>query len=146
MLRVPFHCVRLCVSSFFFIFTIIASLSYCHNPHHPAVRSFRISGLLPQGGTYLFGDDGSGGLDEPEMVARCRASQAGSKWTLTAFASWLAAEGHDVGTVWHRVCDVVAKTALAAAVSTMHKRYKSHILLTSRYSCLSTWPCCFVVV
>jgi hypothetical protein len=89
-----------------------------------ALFLFVTRGLLPRGGTYLFSDGGCGeGLVEDEVVARCRASQEGSKWTLTAFAMWLVAHGHDVGTVWRRVCDLVAKTALAAAVSTMHKRY-----------------------
>lgn len=51
---------------------------------------------------YLFSDGGKG-LDEPEMIAKCRASQEGSKWTLTAFAQWAFDNGHDASLIWKRL-------------------------------------------
>ena len=85
--------------------------------------------LRPGGGQYLFGGGAGGGLgsglDEPEAAATCRTARLGSKWTLSAFAAWAAENGHDVGLIWRRCRDVVAKTLLAAAVTRMRDQYRA---------------------
>lgn len=93
-----------------------------------AAESEANGGLLPTAGEYRFGGgaDGSaygGGLTESDLLSRVRASQVGSKWTLTAFANWAHEQGHDVAALWRRCEDLVAKTVLCAAVTTMRDQY-----------------------
>ncbi|PRW57894.1 zeta- subunit of COP-I complex [Chlorella sorokiniana] len=38
---------------------------------------------------------------------------AGSKWTLTAFAEWMAGQGHDFEALWGQIKQLVAKTLIA---------------------------------
>eukprot|EP00041_Stephanoeca_diplocostata_P013490 m.236807 g.236807 ORF g.236807 m.236807 type:complete len:586 (-) comp19355_c0_seq2:514-2271(-) len=80
-------------------------------------------GLLPRGGSYVFGGGADAGLDESVFARQIRQEQSGSKWTLTAFASWARANGIDTDLVWRRCCDLAAKTALAATVATMRQHY-----------------------
>lgn len=84
-------------------------------------------GLRPLGGEYVFGGGVNGGagcgLLEDEHVAACRNSQEGSKWTLTAFGQWCITNGYDIGKIWRRCKDLVAKVILAAVVVRLRDEY-----------------------
>jgi hypothetical protein len=94
-----------------------------------AAHSEAQDGLIPKAGEYLFGGGVGGemgcGLEESPLIADCRTSQVGSKWTLTAFAAWAHANGHSVQSLWNRCEDLVCKTVLSAVVASMRDQYTS---------------------